>query len=264
MIRRRQLLAGAGAGALAGLLPAWARSATTAPSPAALSGEEIALTIGHAPIAVDGRRGHAVAINGTVPGPLIRLKEAGWVIHIASMTPGDCGSMVHNRWDIASIRTKENTAAAKIMGGTYHCLDERDLMVVFDKPTIQKCIDLMRRVKPDLVITHAPKDYMMDHEMTSLLARAASFGFGAPNASQFPRLEGSHVPHLYYCDPVAGVNPYGNPSDRGWQPLVLDLSPFAGENVDLVFNTYASPPPNTERDRSGDAALWGAPRIVIR
>lgn len=60
------------------------------------------------------------------------------------------------------------------------------------------------------------------------------------------------------------VNPYGNPSERGWQPLVLDLSQFAGENVDLVFNTYASPPPNTERDRNGDFALWGAPRIVIR
>jgi hypothetical protein len=60
------------------------------------------------------------------------------------------------------------------------------------------------------------------------------------------------------------VNPYGNPSDRGWQPLVLDLSQFAGENVDLVFNTYASPPPNTERDHTGDAALWGALRIVIR
>ena len=60
------------------------------------------------------------------------------------------------------------------------------------------------------------------------------------------------------------VNPYGNPSDRGWQPLVLDLSQFAGENVDLIFNTYASPPPNTEKNRTGDAALWGAPRIVIR
>lgn len=143
-------------------------------------------------------------------GTLLRLKEAGWDIHIASMTPGDCGSMVHNRWDIASIRTKENAAAAKIMGGTYHCMDERDLMVVFDKPAIQKCIDLMRRVKPDLVITHAPKDYMMDHEMTSLLARAASFGFGAPNASQFPLLPGSHVPYLYYCDPVEGTDPYGN------------------------------------------------------
>jgi hypothetical protein len=60
------------------------------------------------------------------------------------------------------------------------------------------------------------------------------------------------------------VNPFGNPSDRGWQPLVLDLSQFAGENVDLIFNTYASPPPDTEKDRNGDAALWGAPRIVIR
>lgn len=60
------------------------------------------------------------------------------------------------------------------------------------------------------------------------------------------------------------VNPYGNPSDRGWQPLVLDLSQFAGENVDLIFNTYSSPPPNTGKDTSGDAALWGAPRIVIR
>ncbi|HEY7476302.1 MAG TPA: hypothetical protein VH679_14880 [Vicinamibacterales bacterium] len=60
------------------------------------------------------------------------------------------------------------------------------------------------------------------------------------------------------------VNPYGNPTDRGWQPLVLDLSQFAGENVDLIFNTYASPPPNPDRDHNGDAALWGAPRIVIR
>ena len=60
------------------------------------------------------------------------------------------------------------------------------------------------------------------------------------------------------------VNPYGNPSDRGWQPLVLDLSQFAGENVDLIFNTYSSPAPNTGKDSNGDAALWGAPRIVIR
>lgn len=60
------------------------------------------------------------------------------------------------------------------------------------------------------------------------------------------------------------VNPYGSPSDRGWQQLVLDLSQFAGENVDLIFNTYSSPPPNTGKDSAGDAALWGAPRIVIR
>ena len=34
-------------------------------------------------------------------GTLIRLKEAGWEIHIATATPGDCGTMDRNRWDIA-------------------------------------------------------------------------------------------------------------------------------------------------------------------
>ncbi|WP_302931857.1 multicopper oxidase domain-containing protein, partial [Klebsiella sp. SWET4] len=77
--RRRflQSLAVLGGGAtLASLLPSWARAAgDPGRAPAALSGEDIKLTIGHTPITVDGKAGHAVTINGTVPGPLIRLKE---------------------------------------------------------------------------------------------------------------------------------------------------------------------------------------------
>ncbi len=71
--RRQMLAAGAGLG-LGALLPAWAR-AGTGRAPEVLSGEDIRLTIGHAPITVDGKAGHAMAVNGTVPGPLIRLKE---------------------------------------------------------------------------------------------------------------------------------------------------------------------------------------------
>ncbi len=72
-----QALAALGGGAaLAELLPDWARAAEAqGRSPQALTGEDIRLTIGHTPISVDGRAGHAVTINGTVPGPLIRLKE---------------------------------------------------------------------------------------------------------------------------------------------------------------------------------------------
>src|SRR3954462_7824345 len=114
-------------------------------------------------------------------GTLVRLAEAGWEVHIVSATPGDCGTTVHNRWDISSIRTTEARKAAAMIGATYHCLDERDLMVVFDRPTIQKVIDLFRRVAPGLVFTHAAKDYMMDHEQVSMLARTATFGYGAPN-----------------------------------------------------------------------------------
>jgi LmbE family N-acetylglucosaminyl deacetylase len=144
-------------------------------------------------------------------GTLLRLAEAGWELHIATMAPGDCGTMTESSWAISAIRTEEARRSAALLGAAYHCLDERDGFVVYDKPTLRKAIDLMRRVAPSLVFTHAPKDYMMDHEMTSLAARAASFLYGAPNASTLPLREGSGVPHLYYCDPVEGIDPLGRP-----------------------------------------------------
>ena len=49
-------------------------------------------------------------------------------------------------------------------------MDERDGLVIYDKPALRKVIDLFRRVGPRLVITHAARDYMMDHEQASLLA----------------------------------------------------------------------------------------------
>lgn len=143
-------------------------------------------------------------------GTLILLSRLGWEIHIVTATPGDCGTMTKDRWEISAIRTAEARAAAAMVGGTYHCLDERDGMVVYDKTAIQKSCDLFRRIAPSLVFTHAPKDYMMDHEQTHLLARAASFVYGAPNISAFPLKPESRVPYLYYCDPIEGHDPLGH------------------------------------------------------
>jgi LmbE family N-acetylglucosaminyl deacetylase len=143
-------------------------------------------------------------------GTLFRLAEMGWEIHIATATPGDCGTRTRDRWEISAIRTAEARKAAELVGGTYHCLDENDGLVVYERQAIQKTIDLFRRVAPTLVITHAPKDYMLDHEQTHLLARAASFVYGAPNISAFPLKPASKVPHLYYCDPIEGHDPLGN------------------------------------------------------
>jgi CopA family copper-resistance protein len=78
---RRTLLkaAGAGAGWLAfdSMMPAWAQtgSAGIAPATATLAGPEVALSVGHSPFSVGGRTGHAITINGTLPAPLLRLRE---------------------------------------------------------------------------------------------------------------------------------------------------------------------------------------------
>ena len=77
--RRKLLGAGtAGAGLLA--MPAWARGGSLSSRVIRqgfdeVSGSSIDLTIGEGPRVVQGRRGHGVAVNGSVPGPLVRLKE---------------------------------------------------------------------------------------------------------------------------------------------------------------------------------------------
>ena len=78
---RRSLLRGAAGGmgllAAQGLVPAWARSGTAglrADLPT-LHGPDVALSVGRSPFTVSGRTGHAVTVNGTLPAPLIRLRE---------------------------------------------------------------------------------------------------------------------------------------------------------------------------------------------
>lgn len=78
---RRRFLSGAAmaGGALLAptLMPAWARSGTHglgAPG-AVLRGSQIDLTVGHSMVRVGKRQGHAVTVNGTMPGPLLRLTE---------------------------------------------------------------------------------------------------------------------------------------------------------------------------------------------
>ncbi len=95
------------------------------------------------------------------------------------------------------------------IGATYHCLDERDGFIVYDKPSLQKVYDLFRRVAPTLVFTHTPRDYMLDHDQASQLGRAASFLYAAPNVSGLPVKPGSRIPYLYYCDPIEAIDPQG-------------------------------------------------------
>jgi LmbE family N-acetylglucosaminyl deacetylase len=143
-------------------------------------------------------------------GTLVRLAETGWEIHIATCTAGDCGTTTQTPQQISAIRIGEARKSAALIGGTYHCLGERDGLIVYDKPTLAKVYDLFRAVAPALVFTHAANDYMVDHEVASLLGRGAAFAYAVPNITTQPLREGSRVPHLYYCDPIEGIDPLGH------------------------------------------------------
>lgn len=167
-------------------------------------------------------------------GTLIRLQEAGWEVHIASMTPGDCGSMVEGPSEIAGIRRREAAAAAAKIRATYHCLDRRDLRIFYDEPTLQAAVEVVREVQPDVVFTHPPHDYMLDHEMTSKVTRAACFGASAPNFDTGRRpaaASAASIPHLYYASPAGGTNIFGEP---GSYSVYVDVSEVIGLKADML------------------------------
>jgi LmbE family N-acetylglucosaminyl deacetylase len=63
---------------------------------------------------------------------------------------------------------------------------------------------------------------MVDHEMTSRLARAACFNAPIPNYLADKKLTlMPHIPHLYYCDPVEGKDPLGQEIAPGF---CIDIS----------------------------------------
>lgn len=152
-------------------------------------------------------------------GTVARLvREHGWEAHVATMTPGDCGSMELAPYEIARVRRAEAQQAVSLIGATYHCLEERDLLIFYGERTLEKAVRLLREVRPSVVITHSPSDYMLDHEITSTIIRAAVFGGPMPNLfggrDLPPPLE--YTPHLYYADPIEGKDPLGRPVEPGF------------------------------------------------
>lgn len=157
-------------------------------------------------------------------GTLARLRnEQGWEVHIATMTPGDCGSAHHGAEEIARIRRAEAAAAASVLGSQFHCMEERDLLVSYHERTLEKVTRLLRFVRPSIVLTHSPADYMLDHEQTSAIVRGAVFAAPIPNflvdrdlGESLPR-----IPHLFYCDAIEGKDALGQDVEPAFR---IDIS----------------------------------------
>ncbi len=99
-IDRRTLLRGTaalgGTAALAAWFPAWAQPVSQGlvrPLPT-VSGEDITLTIARQTMMIDGRSSPAIGINGTVPAPLIRLRE-GQMVRLNVVNQLDEDSSIH-------------------------------------------------------------------------------------------------------------------------------------------------------------------------
>lgn len=158
-------------------------------------------------------------------GTLARLhRQAGYRVVIATATSGDGGSMTRRPEQISRIRHDEAVRSAAMLDAEYFCAGCMDLYVCYDRPTLARFVEILRRARPQIVITHSPQDYMVDHEMTSRLVRSACFGAPAPNVlteAISPADAIAAIPHLYYADPLEGIDIFGQPIEPD---IVVDIT----------------------------------------
>jgi len=146
-------------------------------------------------------------------GTLLLLRQLGCQVGILSMTSGDCGSATLPREEISRLRLLEAKEAAAFLGGWYGCAGLRDIEVVFNAENLRRVVERMREFRPDVVITHSPIDYMLDHEETTRLVRSATFALAMPlyeTREIAPSRPTTSTPALYYADPVEGTDHFGH------------------------------------------------------
>ena len=136
---------------------------------------------------------HPDDVELTCGGTLAKLAKAGNKVICVS-------SCDENR--------EEATKVAKVLGCKARFLDLKEGNIENDTPTVHKIVELIRDVRPDIVITHQPTDYNPDHRKLSqavlgacLLARV-----GEVKTKHKPYM----VPCLYYSETSSGVNSHGD------------------------------------------------------
>ncbi len=142
-------------------------------------------------------------------GTVALLAGSNHEVTIATLTPGDCGSTEAGPDEIAAIRRREAKSSAMLIGARYVCAEFRDMVIFNDDAARRRITELLRRARPELVLTASPVDYMADHEAASSLVRDCCFVAPVPNyrtgvPNPAPVIEA--VPHLYFMDPISGVD----------------------------------------------------------
>lgn len=153
---------------------------------------------------------HPDDIEFVMAGTLLRLKACGWDLHYFNLADGCRGSMTMDRPTCAATRLEEARRAADILGATFFPPICPDMEVLYSIPLLAKVAAVVRQAKPTIVLTHAPVDYMEDHENACRLAVSAAFAHGMPNFESDP-------PADVYLEPVTvyHAQPHGNRTPMG-------------------------------------------------
>lgn len=168
---------------------------------------------------------HPDDIEFVMAGTLMRLSEKGWDLHYFNVANGCYGSMTLDREACARVRLEEARRAAELLGAQFYPPVCDDLAIFYTRELIAQVAAVVRRARPEIVLTHALADYMEDHQNAARLAVTASFARAMPNyrsAPDVPTYDGDVT--LYHAQPHGNCTPLGEPVVPSHFVDVADLS----------------------------------------
>jgi len=145
---------------------------------------------------------HPDDIEFHMAGTLALLAQSGYETHYFNLSTGNCGSTEYDGRATRSIRRREARKGARILGACFHGPVADDLEIFYEIRMLRRVAAVVREVKPEIVLTHSPQDYMEDHTNTCRLAVTAAFTRGMPNfRTSPPRRPSEYDVTVYHAMP---------------------------------------------------------------
>ncbi len=138
-------------------------------------------------------------------GTLAKYAKRGDHVTMAVATNGEVGSPVLPKEEIAEIRRKEASASARLIAADFIWMDYPDEFLFSTPQTRVAFLNMVRKVRPDVVLTHAPSDYHPDHRTTSQILWEIRVMTTVPNI-RTDEAPCDIIPEIYYFDTVAGID----------------------------------------------------------
>jgi len=153
---------------------------------------------------------HPDDIEFLMAGTLLHLRDAGYALHYMNLANGCCGSTRTGPEETAATRLHEARNAAAKLGATFYEPICNDLEIFYNAESLQQVASVVRAAQPEIVLTHAPADYMEDHTSACRLAVTAAFSRGMPNFPTRPeRAIYTGDITVYHAQPYTHRDPLG-------------------------------------------------------
>ncbi len=167
-----------------------------------MSEKKVALAVG----------AHPDDVEFLMAGTLAMLGDAGYELHIMTIGNGNCGTAEHTHEEIIRIRGREARNAAALIGAEYHRGLVNDIEIFYEEELLRRVTARVRQIRPNVVLTQSPQDYMEDHTNTSRLMVSACFTRGMRNWQSMPREDRTFQDvYLYHAQPLGNLDPMRNP-----------------------------------------------------